>query len=135
ALGDDEHTVASLAQWTASPMYFATWTSLNGSGFAAVSCASAELAPNTVGTSTAAFSSTMFAVEKSPTVQPARVKGTHGAGVIWLVSPSVGGVVSEYTIDGAVSFGFGTGGLAFVSMIGEVQYVKDVFGSVVPFGL
>ena len=28
------------------------------------------------------FSSTMFAVEKSPTVQPARVNGTHGAGVM-----------------------------------------------------
>src|SRR5260370_1068869 len=29
--------------------------------------------------STPVFSSTMFAVEKSPTEQPARVNGTHGA--------------------------------------------------------
>ena len=61
-------------------MYWATSTSLKLSGSDAVWAASAEDAPNTVGTSTAAFSSTMFAVEKSPTEQPARVNGTHGAG-------------------------------------------------------
>src|SRR3954464_13721017 len=72
---------APLAQWTASPMYSATWISLKLSGFEAVSIASGEFGPNTVGTSTAAFSSTMLAVEKLPTVQPARVNGTHGAGV------------------------------------------------------
>jgi hypothetical protein len=55
----------------------------------------------------------MFAVEKSPTVQPARVNGTHGAGVF---------LPSWPTIDGVLSTGLGTGGpLAFVSMIGEVQ--------------
>jgi hypothetical protein len=37
----------------------------------------------------------MFAVEKSATVQPARVNGTHGAGVIRLVSPAVAGTLSE----------------------------------------
>jgi hypothetical protein len=91
----------------------ATCLSRNGSAvFAAVSCASGELAPNTVVMSPG-FSSTMFAVEKSPTVQPARVNGTHGAGVI---------LPSWPTIDGVVSTGFGTGGPnAFVSMIGDVQ--------------
>src|SRR5690349_1872774 len=89
------------AQWIASPTYLATWTSLDGSGFAAVSAASADAGPNTVGTSTAGFSSTMFAVEKSPTVQPARVNGTHGAGVTRFGAP-LPGDVSEYTIEGAV---------------------------------
>jgi hypothetical protein len=37
----------------------------------------------------------MFAVEKSPTVQPARVNGTHGAGVTFPVSPVVAGTWSE----------------------------------------
>jgi hypothetical protein len=68
----------------------------------------------------------MLAVEKSPTVQPARVNGTHGAGV----TPP-----PAYAIDGVVSTVFGAGGLVFVSMIGEVQYVKDVAGSVEPSGL
>ena len=69
---------------------------------AAVCAASADVGPNTVGTSTVAFSSTMFAVEKSPTVQPARVNGTHGAGVTRFGVP-LAGTVSEYTIEGAVS--------------------------------
>ena len=38
------------------------------------------------------FSSTMFAVEKSPTEQPARVNGTHGAGVTGPVGPLAGTV-------------------------------------------
>ena len=51
--------------------------------------------PKTVLMSCLVFSSTMFAVEKSPTLQPARVNGTHGAGVILLVSPAVAGTWSE----------------------------------------
>src|SRR5690242_7785102 len=94
-LDADEQVVSPAAQWIASPTYSATWMSLNGSGFAAVSAASGEPAPNTVGTSTAGFSSTMFAVEKSPTVHPARVNGTHGAGVILLVSAPAAGTRSE----------------------------------------
>ncbi len=92
--GEFAQIAAPCAQWTASPTYSATWTSLNLSGFAAVSSASGELAPNTVGTSTAGFSSTMFAVEKSPTLQPARVNGTHGAGVTRFAGP-LAGTVSE----------------------------------------
>jgi len=94
--GRDESAqiVAPCAQWIASPTYWATSTSLKLSESAAVCCASGEPAPNTVGTSTAAFSSTMFAVEKSPTVQPARVNGTHGAGVMRSGAP-LAGTVSE----------------------------------------
>jgi len=36
----------------------------------------------------------MFAVEKAPTEQPARVNGTHGAGVILFGAP-LAGTVSE----------------------------------------
>src|SRR3954451_17282207 len=102
-------------------MYLAVLTALNGSGVAAVSFGLGELPPNTVGTSTAEFSSTMLAVEKSPTVQPARVNGTHGAGVILLVPAPAAGTWWEETIDGAVSTVFASGGLVFVSMIGDVQ--------------
>jgi hypothetical protein len=44
----------------------------------------------------------MFAVEKSPTLQPARVNGTHGAGAIRFGAPDAG-EVSEYTIVGVLS--------------------------------
>ena len=44
---------------------------------------SGEPAPNTLGMSTAVFSSSAFAgVATSPTSQPARVNDTHGAGVV-----------------------------------------------------
>jgi hypothetical protein len=67
---------------------------LNESG-SALSCAtSGEPAPKTVLRSSRVFSSTMFAVEKSPTEQPARVNGTHGAGVMRFGGP-LAGEVSE----------------------------------------
>jgi len=44
--------------------------------------ASGELGPNTFGMSTDVFSRSALAIETSPTLQPARVNGTHGAGVI-----------------------------------------------------
>ena len=50
------------------------------------------------------FSSTMFAVEKSPTEQPARVNGTHGAGVIRFGVPAGRRRSSEYVIVGVVSW-------------------------------
>jgi hypothetical protein len=62
----------------------------------------------------------MFAVEKSPTSHPARVNGTHGAGVTLFAGP-VAGTVAEYDMDGAVSTGFGWAGVFLVSMIGDVQ--------------
>ena len=42
---------------------------------------SGEFTPNTLGMSTAVFSSSAFATPTSPTLQPARVYGTQGAGV------------------------------------------------------
>ena len=48
----------------------------------AFSCwSSGDPAPNTLGMSTAVFSSSWLAVATSPTSQPARVNGTQGAGV------------------------------------------------------
>jgi hypothetical protein len=74
----------------------------------------------------------MFAVEKSPTEQPARVNGTHGAGVCCPVF-GVDGVVAEYAIVGAVSWP--GAGVAAVSTTGLVQYANEVAGSVLPSGL
>ena len=54
------------------------------------------------------FSSSMLAVPTPPTSQPARVNGTHGAGVFR--APSV------------IMFGFGS----FVASTGSVQYLKAV---------
>jgi hypothetical protein len=76
----------------------------------------------------------MFAVEKSPTVHPARVNGTHGAGVARSGVP-LAGTVSEYVIDGAWSTVLGAGTEGLVSMTGEVQYVNEAAVSVVPSGL
>src|SRR6266849_10358423 len=52
-------------------------------GFEATSAACGDPAPNTVGMSVAMFSSTVFAVATWPTLQPARVYGTQGAGALW----------------------------------------------------
>src|SRR6266702_2608542 len=65
-------------QWTPMPTKSANaWP-----GFDLTSAASVELAPKTVGMSVAMFSSTVFAVATWPTLQPARVYGTHGAGAL-----------------------------------------------------
>ncbi len=48
----------------------------------------------------------MLAVETSPTLQPARVNGTQGAGATVLAAGAgwdVAGGVAAYTIDGLVS--------------------------------
>jgi hypothetical protein len=60
----------------------------------------------------------MFAVEKSPTEQPARANGTQGAGVIRFGGP-LAGEVSEYVIVGVVSWP--AVGEAAVSTTGLVQ--------------
>src|SRR5258708_17225973 len=65
-----------MAQWMATP----TKSLLACPGLPAASIASAEPAPNTVVMSALVFSSSMFAMETAPTLHPARVKGTHGAG-------------------------------------------------------
>jgi PBP superfamily domain len=48
----------------------------------ATSVASGDGLPKTVFTSLPVFSNSIFAIEKAPTSQPARVNGTHGAGCI-----------------------------------------------------
>ena len=63
----------------------------------------------------AVFSSSMFAVPTPPTSQPARVNGTHGAGV-FLPPRSV------------TMFGFGSS----VASTGSVQYLKDDENAGVP---
>jgi hypothetical protein len=75
----------------------------------------------------------MLAVEKSPTEQPARVNGTHGAGVTGGFGVWTAGTVAEYAMVGAVSCP--AVGVEAVSTTGDVQYAKDVAGSVLPSGL
>ena len=89
----------------------------------AFSCwTSGELGPNTLGMSTPVFSSSTFAVATAPTLQPARVYGTQGAGVFvsgvtgW---DAVAGGTGEYTMFGLVSW-FALGVFA-VSKTGSVQ--------------
>jgi hypothetical protein len=51
------------------------------------------------------FSSTMFAVETSPTSQPARVNGTQGAGGVFGGEPAAG-TFGEYGMFGKESPGW-----------------------------
>ena len=51
-----------------------------GRGSLAASMACGELGPNTLLMSLVTFSNSIFAIEKAPTSQPARVNGTQGAG-------------------------------------------------------
>jgi hypothetical protein len=67
-----------------------------GGGVSAMSCAvSGESGPKTFGMSKPGFSSTMLAVETSPTSHPARVHGTQGAGVATSVVVADAGTLSE----------------------------------------
>ncbi len=50
------------------------------------------------------FSSSMFAVPTPPTSQPARVNGTHGAGVFLPVSAIMFGFESSAPSTGAVQY-------------------------------
>ena len=77
--------VSPSPQWTASPMNALV-------GFAKPP--RSGVPPKTVGMSPV-FSSTMFAVENSPTEQPARVNGTHGSGAVCPGAPSAAGTVGE----------------------------------------
>ena len=83
--------------------------------------------------STAVFSSTVLAVPTWPTSHPARVNGTHGAGVIlsgFTVPLAVAGGTGEYTMLGLVSWP--VFGVFAVSNTGSVQYANEPAGSVVP---
>ena len=72
-------------------------------GWAVTSLASSEFAPNTVGISIAVFSRMVLAVATAPTLQPARVKGTHGAGAFFPSAVSMFGVVSVGAPEGSKS--------------------------------
>src|SRR6478735_782504 len=92
------------------------------SGLAAASFHSGEPLPNTwvmspVG-AVELFSSSMFAVPTPPTSQPARVNGTHGAGVVFW--PSV------------IMFGRGSpvGSTGFVQYLNELVKVGTFVGLV-----
>src|SRR5262249_61185333 len=60
---------------------------------------SGEPAPNTVLTSAGMLSNSIFATEKPPTSQPARVNGTHGAGAVLPFSLSICGLPSPAVCD------------------------------------
>ena len=81
-------------------------------GLAFASAACGEVAPNTVGMSMLVFSSSMFAVATPPTLQPARVNGTQGAGAFSPCAVSMLKVVS-----------FPAAGVG--SKSGAVQYAND----------
>ena len=75
------------------------------------------------GMSKVAFSSSWFTVATSPTLQPARVYGTHGAGATVVGETAgfaVAGGTGEYTRFGLVSWP-GVRGPGAVSSIGSVQ--------------
>ena len=104
----------ALPQWIAIP----TKSVCASCGVATASFHSGEPVPNTFVMSpeafVAVFSSSMFAVPTPPTSQPARVNGTHGAGVF--LPPSV------------TMFGFGSN----VASTGSVQYLNDEENRVAP---
>jgi hypothetical protein len=77
-----EHTALLIAQWIAAP-------SKSTNCWPADSPASGEFGPKILGTSTDGFSIARFALEKVPTSQPARVKGTHGAGAFFPSARSI----------------------------------------------
>jgi hypothetical protein len=89
---------------------------------ALASAASGELAPNTLGKSGPTFSRIVLAAATEPTSQPARVKGTQGAGAA---------LPSGVTIVGAASLGVEVLG----SNTPSVQYAKVTPGLLVPEGL
>src|SRR3954451_13890400 len=95
---------------------------------ASASFHSGEPAPNTFVMSpfgpVPVFSRTTFASAVAPQSQPARVYGTHGAGVIF------GEPLSPFTITGAGS----VGGM-LTSSVRSVQYLNDDDDAVVPFAL
>ena len=64
------------AQWMRMPSKSATALAW----LLAASMACDELGPNTLLMSLVTFSNSIFAIEKAPTSQPARVNGTQGAG-------------------------------------------------------
>ena len=74
------HSALPCAQCTIMPSKSATALVEWAAAAAAASMACGELGPNTLLMSPVVFSKSIFAIEKAPTSQPARVNGTQGAG-------------------------------------------------------
>src|SRR5216110_64013 len=89
-LAAEEQRALPRAQWTPIP----TKSANACPGLAVTSAASGEFAPNTVGISVAVFSRIVLAVATDPTLQPARVYGTQGAGAFLPFAVSMLKVVS-----------------------------------------
>ena len=112
-------SAAPCAQWTAMPT-----KSVSASDFVAgvfASFHSGEPAPKTRVMSpdgaVELFSSSMFAADTPPTLQPAAVYVSHGAGAVWPPSPTMFGSVS------------------FVPSTVSVQYLNDDVNCGAPVGL
>src|ERR1700730_13119256 len=71
---------------------------------ALASTAWGEVGPKTLLTSDVTFSSSILAIETAPKLQPARVKGTHGAGAFIPLAASMMGVVSVVVFRGSVQY-------------------------------
>ena len=115
-----------LAQWTAIPTKsvsaFARAAVPDGAALeATASFHSGEPAPNASVMSpnvpVPVFSSSMFASEIAPKSQPARVKGTHGAGVVFCASVTMFGSGSRVPV---------------ASSTRSVQYLKAVLNAGMP---
>ena len=108
---------------TANPLTLATFTLVSPA--LAAAAVTVGPAPKTI---ELLFSSTAFAVETFPTSHPARVYGTHGAGVFFGVPES------PLTMLKFVSPG-GVGGLVaeFPPSVMSVQYLKDDEKPTLPF--
>jgi hypothetical protein len=110
------------------------WASVRAAVFggaaldATASFHSAEPCPNTFVMSpfgpVPVFSSTTFATAAAPKSQPARVYGTHGAGVVLAVP-----------LPPLTMLGVGSAGGIPTSSTRSVQYLKDEAEAVVPSGL
>src|SRR6266566_3741214 len=87
---EDEQIALFCAQWIPIP----TKSAVACFGLVAASIASGDFAPNTVEMSILGFSRIVFAVATEPTLQPARVYGTHGAGAFWPEAVSILNFVS-----------------------------------------
>src|ERR1700730_4545035 len=85
----EEQRAAPLAQWTAMPMKSAD--ALGECELTSWACG--ELVPYTLATSPR-LSNAVLAVPMLPTLQPARVNGTHGAGAFLPAAVSMFGVPS-----------------------------------------
>src|SRR5438132_13666215 len=128
----DLHSAEPCAQWMPIPTksacdFGAVFGVVVDAPYSALTwAASAEVGPKTVGMSIPVFSRMVLAVATEPTLHPARVYGTHGAGAIFPFSLIISCVKSVWPAGGK-------GGPAG-SDSGAVQYAKDTPVRLVPVG-